>query len=276
MCNRVWAAAIAVAAGALVLVTPGPSQAQYYGALRNNYGNWTHFHGYAGFLDGGGFNVGYGGIYAVPNYRAYGQVYNVAPPAFGAFGAPPATAAYAPAYGVAPAGYGVAPGFGAYSAFYDEYFPDFRYFGGYYNATDFLATPVFNNRFAVAGFNPSSVTPFAFDNLTGNPAYGLNATVAPALPVVAPEEVKATTATFASVRVTVPANAELWFDNAQTKQVGPVREFKTPSLPTNRSFTYQVRVRWQEDGQMREQQRTVRVVAGQRLAVDFTNGEAAE
>jgi uncharacterized protein (TIGR03000 family) len=55
-----------------------------------------------------------------------------------------------------------------------------------------------------------------------------------------------------------------------------VREFKTPPLPTNRSFTYQLRVRWQEDGLAREQTRTVRVVAGQQLAVDFTNGEAVE
>jgi len=76
--------------------------------------------------------------------------------------------------------------------------------------------------------------------------------------------------------VTVPADAELWFDGTKTRQVGAVREFKTPQLPTNRSYTYQVRVRWQEDGQAREQTRTVRVVANQRLAVDFTNGEAAE
>jgi len=273
MSNRVWAAALAVAAGVVVLLSPGLSQAQAYGTFRNNYGNWMHFYGAGGFMDGGGFNIGYGGLYAVPNYRAYGQAYNVAPPAYGAFG---------PSYGgpVVVAAPTYTPGLGSYNAFY-EYFPDFRYFGDVYNASDFVATPVFTNRYAVAGFNPSSVTPFAFDTMTGNPGgYGPVVTVVPPTPAVKPEEkkpeqVNATTADFAQLRVTVPANAELWFDSARTKQVGAVREFKTPSLPSNRSFTYQLRIRWQEDGQLREQLRTVRVVAGQQLAVDFTNGEAA-
>ncbi len=77
MSNRLWSAAIVATAGALILLLPGQSPAQ---ALRNNYGNWTHFYGNGGFLDGGGFNIGYGGLYPVSNYLVYSQVYNVAPP----------------------------------------------------------------------------------------------------------------------------------------------------------------------------------------------------
>ncbi len=117
------------------------------------------------------------------------------------------------------------------------------------------------------------MTPFAFDNLTGNPGFVYGA---PVLPVIASSSVKPSTEAVASLRVTVPAGAELWFDGTKTKQVGAVRDFQTPLLPTNRNFTYQLRIRWQEDGQMREQKRTVHVEGGQHVAVDFTSAAAAE
>jgi len=198
MNNRLWAAAIAVVAGAAVLLSPGLSQAQAVGTFRNNYGNWTHFYGPGGFMEGGGFNIGYGGLYPVGGYGgSFGLRYDVTPPVLGGFASNYSMPLYAaPVYGASPA-FGAGPGLGAFSAFYD-YFPNYRAYD-YFNASDLIVVPVFTNRYAVAGFNPSSVTPFAFDNLTGNPVYGYGAVatvpavVAPAAPPAkeVPEEIKA-------------------------------------------------------------------------------------
>ena len=57
--------------------------------------------------------------------------------------------------------------------------------------------------------------------------------------------------------VTVPADAEVWFDGAKTAQAGPYREFVSPPLRPGRSYSYDVRARWKDGG--REVDRTRRV-----------------
>jgi len=73
------------------------------------------------------------------------------------------------------------------------------------------------------------------------------------------------------VRVPV-ANAEVLFDGNKTTQAGTLREFVSPPLAAQGSFTYVITARWMENGQPVERVRTVQVQAGQRVMVDFTKG----
>jgi len=75
----------------------------------------------------------------------------------------------------------------------------------------------------------------------------------------------------ATVRVMVPADAELWFDGSATQQRGPMREFQTPPLAPDRTFTYQIRARWTQNGQPMDQTRQVQVQANRMAVVDFNS-----
>ena len=79
----------------------------------------------------------------------------------------------------------------------------------------------------------------------------------------------------ASVRVLVPApDAQVWFDNSTTTQQGMERMFHSPPLQFG-TYTYTVRARWMENGQIRDQQREIQVQPGQTATVDF-RGSASE
>jgi uncharacterized protein (TIGR03000 family) len=74
----------------------------------------------------------------------------------------------------------------------------------------------------------------------------------------------------ALVDVKVPADAQIWFNDARTRQTGTNRQFESPSLTPGKTYTYDIRARWMgDDGEVtRTKQVTVR--AGARVAVDFT------
>jgi uncharacterized protein (TIGR03000 family) len=73
----------------------------------------------------------------------------------------------------------------------------------------------------------------------------------------------------AHIWLRVPADAEVWFDGAKTKQTGTMRHFFSPTLEVGKSYSYQVRVRWQKDGKPVERKRQIDVRAGDSLQVDF-------
>jgi uncharacterized protein (TIGR03000 family) len=73
----------------------------------------------------------------------------------------------------------------------------------------------------------------------------------------------------ATVEVSVPAGAELWFDGQKTVQTGTQRSFTTPVLETGNSYHYEVRARWMKDGRQVEETRSVPVFAGARVSVVF-------
>ncbi|HZY89350.1 MAG TPA: TIGR03000 domain-containing protein [Gemmataceae bacterium] len=66
----------------------------------------------------------------------------------------------------------------------------------------------------------------------------------------------------ARIRLSVPADAQVWFDGEPTKQTGELRHFESPPLAPGRSYTYAVRVRWTKDGKPVEEERRIRVRAG--------------
>jgi uncharacterized protein (TIGR03000 family) len=63
----------------------------------------------------------------------------------------------------------------------------------------------------------------------------------------------------AFIDLAVPAEADVWFQGAKTRQKGGVRRFVTPPLAEGRTFVYDIRVRWTSDGR--------RVTRTRRLAV---------
>jgi uncharacterized protein (TIGR03000 family) len=66
----------------------------------------------------------------------------------------------------------------------------------------------------------------------------------------------------ARIWLSVPADAQVWFDGEPTKQTGELRHFESPPLARGRSYTYDVRVRWTKDGKPVEEERRIGVRAG--------------
>lgn len=65
--------------------------------------------------------------------------------------------------------------------------------------------------------------------------------------------------------MTVPADAEVWFDGAKTTMQGTFRHFESPPLATGRSYHYQLRVRSAATGLDKTKMLTVR--AGDSIVV---------
>jgi uncharacterized protein (TIGR03000 family) len=73
----------------------------------------------------------------------------------------------------------------------------------------------------------------------------------------------------ARVVVRVPEDARLEFEGVSMPQVGRIRQFVTPELLPGRTYRYDVRATWKEDGRDVVIQRSIRVSAGDRAEIDF-------
>jgi uncharacterized protein (TIGR03000 family) len=68
----------------------------------------------------------------------------------------------------------------------------------------------------------------------------------------------------------VPSTAELWFNDTKTApQAKAVRHFVTPALEPGHDYSYDIRVRWTEEGRPVEQTRRVLVRAGDRVTLNL-------
>jgi uncharacterized protein (TIGR03000 family) len=65
-------------------------------------------------------------------------------------------------------------------------------------------------------------------------------------------------------------NAEVWFQNYRTQQMGAERHYESAALDPNQTYTFQIRARWTQNGQPMDQTRQIQARAGQNLTVDFT------
>jgi len=80
----------------------------------------------------------------------------------------------------------------------------------------------------------------------------------------------------ARIHVSVPTNAQVFFDDSPTRQQGSDREFVTPPLEANHNYTYQVSARWTDaNGKEHRENRTVRMTPGQSVNVNFTSGSSS-
>jgi uncharacterized protein (TIGR03000 family) len=73
----------------------------------------------------------------------------------------------------------------------------------------------------------------------------------------------------ANVVVQAPADAEVWFDDYKTRQTGGQRTFTSPPLQAGRTFTYEVKARWTQDGKPVEKAQKVKVQGGETSQVEF-------
>jgi uncharacterized protein (TIGR03000 family) len=78
----------------------------------------------------------------------------------------------------------------------------------------------------------------------------------------------------AVLRIRTAPDAELWFDDVETKQIGTLRTFTTPTLQPGKQYEYHLRVREMENGQPVERTRTVDVTPGKSIDVDLTPSAA--
>ncbi len=51
-----------------------------------------------------------------------------------------------------------------------------------------------------------------------------------------------------TVVVRVPAAAQVWFDDSSTRSTGTERSFQTPTLTAGKTYRYDIKVRWLQDG----------------------------
>jgi uncharacterized protein (TIGR03000 family) len=63
--------------------------------------------------------------------------------------------------------------------------------------------------------------------------------------------------------------AEVWFNGAKIQQTGQQRDFLTPELTPGKSYTYEVRAKWTQNGKQYDQTRSVTVRAGEQIGLNF-------
>jgi uncharacterized protein (TIGR03000 family) len=91
-----------------------------------------------------------------------------------------------------------------------------------------------------------------------------------------PRQSTAPTDNLAHIEVRAPADAEIWFGSGKTTQTGSIREFVSPPLSAGHEYTYEVRARWNDNGQEVVQTRRIDVSAGSWKTIDFTKPPPAE
>jgi uncharacterized protein (TIGR03000 family) len=75
----------------------------------------------------------------------------------------------------------------------------------------------------------------------------------------------------ARIRLNVPADAQVWFDDKATRERGETRHFETPPLAPGRQYVYDVKVRWRDkDGKEVTRTRHLGVSANSTVIADFT------
>jgi uncharacterized protein (TIGR03000 family) len=78
------------------------------------------------------------------------------------------------------------------------------------------------------------------------------------------------------VALRVPGNATVWFDGAKTQQTGPNRQFVSPPVSPNATYTYEIRVQWLSEGRTVERQRRVTVHAGEWITLDIPESQVPQ
>jgi uncharacterized protein (TIGR03000 family) len=71
------------------------------------------------------------------------------------------------------------------------------------------------------------------------------------------------------ISVSVPADAEIWFDGSKTVQTGTLRRFVSPPIVPGHDYAYEVTAKWMENGREVTQSRRVLVHAGERVSIIF-------
>jgi len=198
----------------------------------------------------GGFGRGFGGGYG--GYGGYGGL-GYGGLGYGGYGG----------YGL---GYGRS-GYGGYGLGYGGYG-----YGGYGGYGGYAYSPSYYNSYPSYSYaTPSYSGDYYYG---GSPSITYNQQPTTAYQSFYPSNVNQ--GNTAVVHVRVPADAEVWFDDTPTQQRGPMREFQTPPLESGKTYTYQVRAKWSQGGQMMDRTLPCQVRAGQPATLDFTSAAAQQ
>jgi uncharacterized protein (TIGR03000 family) len=76
--------------------------------------------------------------------------------------------------------------------------------------------------------------------------------------------------TAARIQVRVPPDAEIWFQGQKMKQKGAFREFMSPPLASGKKYSYDIEIRWQNQGQEVVRKQTIQVHPGEWQSLNFT------
>jgi uncharacterized protein (TIGR03000 family) len=214
-------------------------------------GGGGHGGGYGGYGGGygghGGYGEGYGGYgYGGSGYgRGFGEGFGGYGRGYGGYG-------YG-GYGYGGYGYGSGLGFwpGLYPGGYYGYTGYGHGYGGAY--PDVLVAPVY-----VTGSAPA---------VPAVPGAALPPQD-PAAPAPPPPPAQGAD-NRAYIHVLVPADALLWFEGQATTQTGPVRDFASPELPSDKIYDYEIKARWTQNGQPLERTLLVKVQRNKTAVADF-------
>jgi uncharacterized protein (TIGR03000 family) len=266
---------------ATLLLAPRPSQAAPHGGFHAGGFHAGGFH--AGGFHAGGFGAGglhygglhYGGLhYGGLNYGGlnYGGL-NYGGLNYGAlrYGGFRPYSYYRPYYAF-PRYYanrlGYYPYFSRYNGYGLGYYPYggayYPYYGSYYPYA-YGDYPYYDYSYPYISGYPTVSADLGSD-LISDPGY------ASSYYQPAPSAVNASPAqadTVAHVTVSVPADAELWFNDTKMSATGGIREFHTPTLTLGKRYSYDVRARWNDNGHEVTQTERFEVTPGAHLTIAF-------
>jgi len=72
-----------------------------------------------------------------------------------------------------------------------------------------------------------------------------------------------------TIDVVVPEGADVWIDGKKMGQTAAQRKFISPPLQSGRSFSYEFRISYKEEGREQTETRSLDVLAGRQYTVDF-------
>jgi uncharacterized protein (TIGR03000 family) len=75
----------------------------------------------------------------------------------------------------------------------------------------------------------------------------------------------------ALLEVSVPADAEVWFDGEKSSQTGTERSFRSKPLQADTVYTFEVKASWKENDKPVERTRKVRLMAGESISTSLLN-----
>ncbi len=116
-------------------------------------------------------------------------------------------------------------------------------------------------------FIDSIDAPMTYGGYTEGPGFFYTGGIAPS---DAPEEQVA----YVHVRVS-PPHAEISFEGSKTSQIGTSRLYMSPPLVQGQNYTYDIRVSWNDNGQVVTKERKIMIRAGDRLSVAFRRDAAS-
>jgi uncharacterized protein (TIGR03000 family) len=236
-----------VLAAAAILWTAGPGLAAGpggHGGGGGGHGGGGHFGGGGAHFGGGGAHFGGGGAHF----------------SGGRFGGFHGGGAYRGGYGFN-RGYYPRYGYGGYYRHYGYggyYYP---YYGGYNYYPDYGA---YSYPYGYSSDSDLSTAPAFQDS---SPIPSTSAYQPSGSDLYAPPAAQADNT--AHLTVNVPADAQIWVEDAKTNTSGAVREFQSPQLEPGKRYSYEIRARWMENGKEVTQTREVPVTAGARVKVTF-------